>query len=86
MNEILSKITEVNNFPLAQDWARLPKPKTRFFGLSRTTLLELCESGAIKSTVLRKRHALRGIRLLYLPSLYAFLEKNSTGGASTPAL
>jgi hypothetical protein len=65
---------------VAQDWIRLPRPKARFYGLSRTTLLELCESGAIKSVVLRKRHALRGIRLLYLPSLLNFLERHATGG------
>ena len=85
MNKIFSQIPAAPP-ALAEDWIRLPKPKTRLFGLSRTTILELCESGAIKSTILRKRHALRGIRLLYLPSLVEFLERNSTGGCADAAL
>lgn len=74
------------NGGVTEEWIRLPKPKARFYGLSRTTLLELCESGAVKSTVLRKRHALRGIRLVFLPSLRAFLEQNATGGCGDEAL
>jgi hypothetical protein len=86
MNEILSKLDEANTPSLREDWVRLPKPKARFLGLSRTTLLELCDSGAIKSVSLRKRHALRGIRLLYLPSLLAYLNQNATGGFKRSAL
>jgi hypothetical protein len=55
-------------------WVRMPKPKERLLGLSRTTLLELVTAGAIKSVVLRKRHAQRGIRLVFLPSLLEHLE------------
>ena len=82
MNTFLAKTDE----SIIEDWVRLPKPRARFYGLSRTTLLELCEAGKIKSTVIRKRHALRGIRLLYLPSLREFLEKNATGGEPAVAL
>lgn len=67
-------------FP-AEEWIRLPKPRSRFWGLSRTTLLEMCDRGEIKSTVIKKKHAMRGIRLIYLPSLQAALEKFSDGGA-----
>ena len=28
-----------------EDWARMPKPKERFFGMSRTTILELSQAG-----------------------------------------
>ena len=56
-------------------WGRLPKPRQRFNGLSRTTLLEACERGDVRSCVLKKRHAIRGIRLIYLPSLYEYLER-----------
>jgi hypothetical protein len=86
MNEILLATTYPTDANRADDWVRLPKPKERFYGLSRTTLLELCEAGDVKSTLLRKRHAMRGIRLLYLPSLRAFLENKATGGCETASL
>jgi hypothetical protein len=57
-----------------ESWMRLPKPKERLWGMSRTTWCELCESGAIKSIVLRKRHAQRGIRLIFKPSAEAHLK------------
>jgi hypothetical protein len=56
------------------DWLRLPKPKQRLWGMSRTTWCELCESGAVKSIVLRKRHAARGIRLVFKPSAESYLK------------
>jgi hypothetical protein len=62
-------------------WIRLPHPRGgRFWGLSRTTILEMCERGEVKSTVIKKKHAMRGIRLIYLPSLQAALEKLAEGG------
>lgn len=60
---------------LGEEWGRLPKPRARFNGLSRTTLLEACERGDIRSCVIKKRNAIRGIRLIYLPSLYEYLER-----------
>ena len=57
-----------------ESWVRMPKPKERLLGLSRTTLLELIQLGKIKSVVIRKRHAQRGIRLLFLPTLLSHLE------------
>jgi len=66
---------------LDSDWARLPKPGERFIGLSRSTLTELtvpCEANGfrppVKSAVIKKRHALRGIRLINVPSLMEHLE------------
>ena len=55
------------------DWLRLPRPKFRLWGLSRTTWNELCDSGAVKSITLRKKHAQRGIKLIYRPSAEAYL-------------
>jgi hypothetical protein len=52
-----------------EEWVRLPKPKSRFWGLSRTTILEMVQRGDVKSCVIKKRHAIRGIRLVFLPSL-----------------
>jgi hypothetical protein len=56
-----------------EDWVRMPKPRERLWGLSRTTLLELIQLGEIKSALIRKPGSLRGIRLIYTPSLRAYL-------------
>ena len=64
------------------EWLRLPAPGTRcrFTGLSRSTLNELTIAGPandgmppVKSVVLRKRGALRGIRLISYDSLMHYL-------------
>lgn len=68
---------------LKPEWLRLPAPgsRCRFTGLSRSTLNELTIPGPandgtppVKSVVLRKRGALRGIRLISYDSLMAHLE------------
>jgi hypothetical protein len=58
-----------------EDWARMPKPKERFFGMSRTTILELSQAGLIKTVSIRKPSANKGIRLIFVPSLREFLDK-----------
>lgn len=64
------------------EWLRLPAPGSRcpFTGLSRSTLYELTLAGPanegrapVKSVVLRKRGALRGIRLINYDSLMQYL-------------
>jgi len=69
--------------PIKPEWLRLPAPGSRcpFTGLSRSTLNELTIPGPandgkapVKSVVLRKRGALRGIRLINYDSLMAYLE------------
>lgn len=64
------------------EWLRLPAPGNRckFTGLSRSTLNELTIPGPtndgkppVKSVVLRKRGALRGIRLISYDSLMNYL-------------
>ena len=55
------------------DWMRLPKPKSRLWGLSRTTWNELLDDGKIKGVTIRKKHAERGIKLIYRPSAEAYL-------------
>jgi hypothetical protein len=71
----------------ADEWIRLPKPPARLFGLTRSTLNELilpCEANGnrppVKSVVIKKRHAIRGIRLIKRESLLAYLEQNAEGG------
>jgi hypothetical protein len=58
-----------------EDWARMPKPKERFFGMSRTTILELSQAGLIKTVSIRKPGENKGIRLIFVPSLREFLDK-----------
>ncbi|MGH8024152.1 MAG: hypothetical protein ACRED1_11250, partial [Limisphaerales bacterium] len=58
----------------SSDWLRLPKPKQRLWGMSRTTWNELCDSGKVKSITLRKKHAQRGIKLIFRPSAESYLK------------
>jgi len=69
------------NGPDNSDWLRLPKPKQRLWGLSRTTWNELCESRKVKSVTLRKKHAQRGIKLIYRPSAEMYLKSLMDGDA-----
>lgn len=73
------------------EWIRLPRPGTRcpHTGLSRSTLVELCEphgrSGIapIKSVVIRKPGAIRGIRLINYASLMNYLASLINSPAAT---
>jgi hypothetical protein len=60
-----------------EEWSRLPKPRHRLLGLSRTTLLELSNSRKIRTIAIKKPGAIRGIRLVFMPSLLKYL--NSLG-------
>jgi hypothetical protein len=71
------------------EWVRLPSPRERcpITGLSRSTMTELCVPGPandntppVRSVVIRKRNATRGIRLISYDSLTAYLA--SLGDAS----
>lgn len=75
---------------LRPEWIRLPKPGDRchYSGLSRSTLNELVIPGPandhlppVKSAVIKKRSALRGIRLISYDSLMEYIETLSMGGA-----
>ena len=57
------------------EFVRLPKAGSRcpLTGLSRTSLVELVEEGAIKAVKLRKRGSVRGITLLVRESLLGYL-------------
>jgi hypothetical protein len=77
-----SPVTEM----LKPEWLRLPAPGTRcrFTGLSRGTLNELtlpCPANdhkpPVKSVVIRKRGAVRGIRLVSYDSLMHYLAELS---------
>ena len=77
---IPSELTQVES--VKPEWLRLPAPgkRCRYTGLSRSTLNELTIAGPanggtppVKSVVLRKRGALRGIRLISYDSLMGYL-------------
>ena len=59
------------------EWRRLPKPPGRIMELSRTTLLEIIQNpqSDVKSAVIRKPGRTRGVRLIYMPSLFDYLAK-----------
>lgn len=65
--------------PIEQDsdWVRLPKPRHLLCGLGRSYLFQLAKRGKIKSVALRAPDKARGVRLLYKPSILAFIEAQS---------
>jgi hypothetical protein len=64
------------NQPIKPEWLRIPDA-VRVFGISRSSLYEMITAGSIKSTVLRKRGALRGIRILSFDSLAEYCERSA---------
>jgi len=61
-----------------EDWTRLPNAKREICGMRRGTLEQLCKNGKIKSVHLKSsEHAKSGIRLIWVPSVYEYLEKLS---------
>jgi hypothetical protein len=69
-----------------EDWARLPKPGDRLMGLTRSTILEMVQdpTTGVRSAVIRKAGRQRGIRLIFMPSLFAHLRRLA-GIAQEPA-
>jgi hypothetical protein len=69
--------TEFTVAPVERDenWVRLPRPKERLCGLTRSYLYQLCASGLVRSISIRRPHHKRGVRLIYRPSIHAFLAK-----------
>jgi hypothetical protein len=70
-------------------WIRLPHPKGRcsFTGLSRSGLNELVQNskGKIRSVSLRKPGATKGVRLIHLPTLQAYLHEQAARQNNTRA-
>lgn len=67
-------VPAANGTDNSSDWLRLPKPKQRLWGMSRTTWNELLGGGKVKGITLRKKHAQRGIKLIFRPSAEAYLK------------
>jgi hypothetical protein len=70
-------VPKIRNGAIATEpeFIRLPRPKGRcpFSGLSRTTLAELVDNGAVKAAKLRKKGSLRAITLIHRESLLSYL-------------
>lgn len=62
------------NQSLKPEWLRVPDA-VRIFGISRSALYELIAGGEIKSTALKKRGAVRGIRIISFDSLADYCER-----------
>lgn len=67
---------------LKPEWIRVPEA-VRVFSLCRSSLYELIAAGKIKSTCLRKRGAVRGIRLISYDSLAAYVDQAVRAGGIT---
>jgi Helix-turn-helix domain len=63
------------------EWLRIPEA-IRIFGIGRSTLYILIGEGKVKSCSLRRRGAVRGIRLISYDSLSAFIEDQSAKSPS----
>ncbi len=58
-------------------WERLPtKPGERLQGMSRSFLYILIDEGVIKSASIKQPGKLTGVRVIWLPSLMEYIEKN----------
>jgi len=70
---------EVPKHLQTEDWIRLPKPGNRLPGLelTRSTILEMIQDpgSGVRSAVIRRPGRTRGIRLVYMPSLFAYLHR-----------
>ncbi len=67
------------NNNLKPEWIRVPQA-VRLFGLSRSAIYEWIAAEKIKSTCLKKRGALRGIRIINYDSLAAVVEQAANDG------
>ena len=54
-------------------WDRIPEPESKFWGLESEVLLELAEEDLIRVVELRRGE--RVVRLVFTPSLHAYLRR-----------
>jgi len=69
------------------EWARVAEAARRI-GIKSSRFYELLEesNGAIRTCILRSPGAERGPRLIYLPSLFAYIDKVATEQEQAAAL
>ena len=62
-------------------WIRLPaRGRCPHTGLSRAAYYELIKASRIRTANLKRPGALRGTRLVWLPSIMTYLDRFATGG------
>jgi len=67
----------IENDPTTARWIRLPtRGRCPYSGLTRSPLYQLIHAGAVKSANIKRPGCLTGTRLIWLPSLLAFIEKH----------
>lgn len=76
MNTVQASSTSLTN--ALPEWAR-PLDITRLFGIKRGTLWALMGSGEIRSVSLRKKHQVKGTRLVHVQSVRDFIEAQTPG-------
>ena len=58
-------------------WIRIPtRGRCPYTGLTRSYFYELINAGKIKSACLKRPGTVRGARLIWLPSVLAYIEKH----------
>lgn len=60
-------------------WDRLPG-KGYYFGLSRPYVYQLMQEGLVKTALIKRPGNVRGIRLVWRPSMLEYIEKNGVEG------
>ena len=65
-------------------WIRLPtRGRCPHTGLSRAAYYELIKASRIRTANLKRPGALRGTRLVWLPSIMTYLDRFATGGTES---
>jgi len=76
MDTVAEIQAELKTAPVIErQWLKIPS-SVLYSSLSRSKLYELIDEGAIRSVCLRSRDKLRGVRLIWRPSLDAYLFKH----------
>jgi hypothetical protein len=70
-----SILEELRSSPVIQPhWLKI-LDSVRYSSLSRSKIYELIDQGAVKSVCLREKDKLKGVRLIFRPSLDSYLAK-----------
>ena len=60
-------------------WDRLPN-KGYYYGMSRPYIYQLMHGGKVKTALIKQPGRVRGIRLVWRPSVLAYIESNVVAG------
>ena len=78
------KMQEVTNGAYPEIWIRLPgRGRCPYAGLTRPHYYALISAGAIRSACLKKPGAIRGVRLVWLPSVLEYIERHVEDKSAT---